>query len=839
MKKIEDILTEEEKILLKEYTGEWLDWVPDPFGFKDSDDPESPLETGILSGGDSKLADSYGGPISSIDYADEAWRTTGKRADVIKEPGKPADVPQTLANLRAISAGQQGTTPSGRGKIWTGTEDGKTYTIGTDYGEPDEARQQFADQYFHPGGRVEMDPLSGLEPVLGALDVNTNERIALAMAAQKKMEEEGLTRDEANEEVLTKRAVRNTWEKLMGISPRGTQAERTTAFEKGIESGPGEEAHERAEKMIDLEKKYARGEGGVLVPREPPPNSPFSDPVPTIQGLDYYKGVESETGPGLAKWKDNLAARMAGGQTREEALADMNKEAELVNKAKRSKDAEKDRKKVLRDLDRRTINYDLYESRNHKNKIDAIILDETKKFLVEQTADWNFEPVVRSYDPDKKPAKPPETRKIINPASTAPDLVPDWLAGMMSGRKPQERSQHGGFGWTQETGVHGAGAPVPEYESDQTPEAQLAQTAIRQPTGKGYPAGDPRAITIGEPGLQTPAYDPVDLAMDIGTGGATALAKTAIAPILGIGIFKNLAKELGEEGAEKALRELGDEGIEKVVREFGENANPADMAKHIADNTRGFSFVGTRTKKAAEQTAKKTAAREASEKTAEDAFFAAGKAMDQEVADQAAREASKEAIELEAKIRFPRSKRKQRNFIEKELSQEAGEEATKAAAEESAEAIASRLDRLEDVQKAYRWVPTTFWPKWLKDDFTKNWRGKVVPRIKKEWLENNLDRIILEEIQLLKEALPATVPTENPQQNIPAMIDQIIRSGVGSYNEAIGSGNIPGAAEVVNATLQQVVELRMQEEVPPDPEEAVKEASNTFWDEQQRTPEAQ
>ena len=106
-----------------------------------------------------------------------------------------------------------------------------------------------------------------------------------------------------------------------------------------------------------------------------------------------------------------------------------------------------------------------------------------------------------------------------------------------------------------------------------------------------------------------------------------------------------------------------------------------------------------------------------------------------------------------------------------------------------------------------------------------------------ENLKKFMDKIIIEEIQLMHEALPP-IETDNPQQNIPAMIEQILRGGVDSYNEAIGLGSIEGGAEVVNATLQQIVELMMQEESPPNPEDAVKMASNMFWDEQQKTPEA-
>ena len=117
---------------------------------------------------------------------------------------------------------------------------------------------------------------------------------------------------------------------------------------------------------------------------------------------------------------------------------------------------------------------------------------------------------------------------------------------------------------------------------------------------------------------------------------------------------------------------------------------------------------------------------------------------------------------------------------------------------------------------------------------------KAAKEALQEWVnKNNLDSIIFQEMQKLKEAVESSVPTENPQQNIPAMIDQITRSGVDAYNKAIVSGDITGAAEMVNATLQQVVELKMQEEVPPEPEQAVRDASKQFWDEQRRTPEAQ
>ena len=140
------------------------------------------------------------------------------------------------------------------------------------------------------------------------------------------------------------------------------------------------------------------------------------------------------------------------------------------------------------------------------------------------------------------------SKKIINPASTAPYYVPDFLAGMLSGREPKQRSQPGGFGYTQETGVYGAGEAVPEYEPGQGVEQQLAKTALPQPTGEYYEAGDPRAIVIGQPGLESPMLDPVDLAVDIGTGGASGLVKGAaagIAGLLGAKATKELVGELG------------------------------------------------------------------------------------------------------------------------------------------------------------------------------------------------------------------------------------------------------------------------------------------------------
>ena len=191
-----------------------------------------------------------------------------------------------------------------------------------------------------------------------------------------------------------------------------------------------------------------------------------------------------------------------------------------------------------------------------KSLLKQIIEEESEKLLSEQKSDWNFEPVKKSFKaPDKMTSQEKRktgNTKIINPASTAPDWVPDWLAGMVSGRKPQERSQHGGFGYTQEVGVHKAGTPVKSYKGKATPK-DLEKTITRQPTGEYYKAGDPRAITIGDPGLKAPFYDPIDLVQDIGTGGATFFAKQAL---------KRGGKTLGK----KASEEVPSSAIEKAAK---------------------------------------------------------------------------------------------------------------------------------------------------------------------------------------------------------------------------------------------------------------------------------
>jgi hypothetical protein len=198
-----------------------------------------------------------------------------------------------------------------------------------------------------------------------------------------------------------------------------------------------------------------------------------------------------------------------------------------------------------------------------KSLLKQIIEEESEKLLSEQKSDWNFEPVKKSFKaPDKMTSQEKRktgNTKIINPVSTAPDWVPDWLAGMVSGRKPQERSQHGGFGYTQEVGVHKAGTPVKSYKGKATPE-DLEKTITRQPTGEYYKAGDPRAITIGDPGLKAPFYDPIDLVQDIGTGGATFFAKQALKRG-----GKTLGKKASEEVPSSAIEQAGKSAMKKPV----------------------------------------------------------------------------------------------------------------------------------------------------------------------------------------------------------------------------------------------------------------------------------
>ena len=215
-------------------------------------------------------------------------------------------------------------------------------------------------------------------------------------------------------------------------------------------------------------------------------------------------------------------------------------------------------------------------------------------------------------------------------------------------------------------------------------------------------------------------------------------------------------------------------------------------------------------------------------------FYETGQALTkagaEEAKEDAAKKAAQELIDDTAKVAHPKAFWKRKGFTKK-----AAEETTETALKPSTPVVSDdeftkmMRDQIGSLNLHQKFAPRLWPPRLFKS---------VDPKVD-EWVQNNLDRIILEEIQLLNEALPATVPTESPQQNIPAMIDQVIKGGVEAYNDAIGTGNIQGAAEVVNAALQQVVQLMMQEEVPPEPEEAVKVASNVFWDVQQKTPEAQ
>ena len=897
MKKIEDILTEEEKKVLVEK--EWYDNLDflDVFGqLDDDDDMSAPIKTSALEdalGGEAPLKGRYGGPIASIPYREEAWRVSrdmSPKEYSMGDRGLEAQKAQTIRDIQTLS----GAGRDEEGRLFPGeesAEDGnKRIRIKDEYPasllnkeggsiNPKQLQKYLEDQIFIDKPRKSLDPYAGLKIAAGAEDIALAQKDQVAYDAYKVAEEDakGKINQIKNNKKLkpeqkdimiraveaerTERAEEIYKDKLKDLVAKG-------AFERIYDKGKefsedvlekeegAPEAYERAKELVDFEMQYAPDPGGVVKPRDymdrrtviGAPGKKYRKYYdPNRKELDYYT-------PGSISRPQDRPEREQGPVKNKERGVKLN----------------------LAPL----LPYPLQETNDQKNKIDSIIADETKRFLAEQEG---LNPLIRTMVQERErealeaereakrqareirekeleelnplirtmvqkqeedERRRESSKKIINPASTAPDYVPDFLAGMLSGREPKQRSQPGGFGYTQETGVYGAGEAVPEYEPGQGVEQQLAKTALPQPTGEYYEAGDPRAIVIGQPGLEPPMIDPAELAVDIGTGGGKAFlsaAATGIAGLLGVKATKELVGELGEEGAKQfvrdSMRKAADSGIKdrKDVAQY--IVNDFNDFKLVPKDTTNIGFIRPWD-------------------AAPDPSTQIGKGV------QLTRKQRQELANIDRKNpgRVKTAAQQATQAAGKVAAKEAGEEAV----DETIESITDMAARTSDARKAFGRVDIPFFgTRWKDAIYERGLTGKIYPkglsRIERkaldteikalekaakealqEWVnKNNLDSIIFQEMQKLKEAVESSVPTENPQQNIPAMIDQITRSGVDAYNKAIVSGDITGAAEMVNATLQQVVELKMQEEVPPEPEQAVRDASKQFWDEQRRTPEAQ
>jgi len=704
----------------------------------------------------------------------------------------------------------------------------------------------------------------------------------------------------------------------------------TRYFESGVtmpiaKEGEGPASIEGTGPYDLLAPEWLGGSGGWF-------ETAYDDPVTELEytpathipkDLESLKTADYEDlyqGPGAEKYYQDLIKGLEAGKSFEETERDLEIEAKKRKRAMESTTVPSygsERGPLLKDIESESEDEwpiipgleDLYENKT-KQKINDIIQDETYKFLMERDTSFmsDHKPTVtitpkqeereEDIEAEEKARRDARERrdtdaygnvltgetKLINPSSTAPSLIPDWFAELVTGREPHSRSWHEGWAQTREGGVHHAGTPIWSRENEARPEDLGLTSVVQRLSGGGdIKSGEENLLQqpwkaasegehrpyIGEPGVESHWLGAEDV-----VAFPLLAVKVASVPLIWSAskIGQHLVRELGEETLEKISREaLEHAGVSTKVLNNMDNlpqgqvdelmkALPSDTTRHfeeLASNALGPRIGG---KKISVESGETAVPSSKFSPEAEAAWFEGGPqalaqvmAKEQKIVDDAA--------EYALKLGGAKAK--------KEFVEEGVEALTREEALDLMHAIYGRtikagekdlLDYLP-LGPLRKLITREFWtkPRGTQSAILKKMekilsgkhRGKsashwpsepsgikIDPDIFEEWTRHNLDRIILEEIQFLKEAIPA-VATENPQLNIPAMIDEVIKGGVGAYNDAIEVGNIEGAAEVVNGTLQQVVELMMQEETPPQPEKAVKEASKIFWDEQQKTPEAQ
>ena len=208
MKKIEDILTEEEKKVLVEK--EWYDNLDflDVFGqLDDDDDMSAPIKTSALEdalGGEAPLKGRYGGPIASIPYREEAWRVSrdmSPKEYSMGDRGLEAQKAQTIRDIQTLS----GAGRDEEGRLFPGeesAEDGnKRIRIKDEYPasllnkeggsiNPKQLQKYLEDQIFIDKPRKSLDPYAGLKIAAGAEDIALAQKDQITYDAYKVAEED-------------------------------------------------------------------------------------------------------------------------------------------------------------------------------------------------------------------------------------------------------------------------------------------------------------------------------------------------------------------------------------------------------------------------------------------------------------------------------------------------------------------------------------------------------------------------------------------------------------------------------------------------------------------------